>query len=55
VSTHTYTNTHEQQPYCVGTLSQTTKRSAERHVRQETGRLAGWLAGWRTAALCRNN
>jgi len=36
-----YTNTHEQQPYCVGTLSQTTERSAERLVRQETG----WLAG----------
>jgi hypothetical protein len=25
-----YTNTHEQQPYCVGTLSQMTERSAER-------------------------
>jgi hypothetical protein len=36
-----YTNTHEQQPYCVGTLSQMTARSAERRVRQETG----WLAG----------
>jgi len=36
----TNTNTHEQQPYCVGTLSQMT-RSAERRVRQETG----WLAG----------
>jgi hypothetical protein len=36
-----YTNTHEQQPYCVGTLSQMTERSAERRVRQETG----WLAG----------
>ena len=35
-----YTNTHEQQPYCVGTLSQI-ERSAERRVRQETG----WLAG----------
>ena len=36
-----YTNTHKQQPYCVGTLSQMTERSAERRVRQETG----WLAG----------
>jgi len=36
-----YTDTHDQQPYCVGTLSQMTKRSAERRVRQETG----WLAG----------
>jgi hypothetical protein len=36
-----YTNTHEQQPYCVGTLSQMTESSAERRVRQETG----WLAG----------
>ena len=36
-----YTNTHEQKPYCVGTLSQKKKRSAERCVRQETG----WLAG----------
>jgi len=36
-----YTNTHEQQPYCVCTLSQMTERSAERRVRQETG----WLAG----------
>jgi len=36
-----YTNTHEQQPYCVGTLSQMTERAAERRVRQETG----WLAG----------
>jgi hypothetical protein len=36
-----YTNTHEQQPYCVGTLSQMTERSAKRRVRQETG----WLAG----------
>jgi len=36
-----YTNTHEQQPYCVGTLSQMRERSAERRVRQETG----WLAG----------
>jgi hypothetical protein len=36
-----YTNAHEQQPYCVGTLSQMTERSAERRVRQETG----WLAG----------
>jgi len=36
-----YTNTHEQQTYCVGTLSQMTERSAERRVRQETG----WLAG----------
>jgi hypothetical protein len=36
-----YTNTHEQQPYCVGTLSQMTERSAEARVRQETG----WLAG----------
>jgi hypothetical protein len=34
-----YTNTHEQ-PYCVGTLSQMTERSADRRVRQETG----WLA-----------
>jgi hypothetical protein len=47
----TYTNTHEQQPYCVGTLSQMTERSAERRVRQETS----LLAGWRTAAPCRNN
>jgi hypothetical protein len=36
-----YTNTHEQQPYCAGTLSQMTEKSAERRVRQETG----WLAG----------
>jgi hypothetical protein len=37
-----YTNTHQQQqPYCVGTLSQMTERSTERRVRQETG----WLAG----------
>jgi len=36
-----YTATHEQQPYCVGTLSQMTVRSTERSVRQETG----WLAG----------
>jgi hypothetical protein len=36
-----YTNTHEQQPYCVGTFSQMTERSAERRGRQETG----WLAG----------
>jgi hypothetical protein len=36
-----YTNTHEQQPYCVDTLSQMTERSAERRVRQETG----WFAG----------
>jgi hypothetical protein len=36
-----YTNTHEQQSYCVGTLNQMTDRSAERRVRQETG----WLAG----------
>jgi len=39
-----YTNTHEQQPYCAGTLSQMTERSAERRVRQETG----WLAGGHT-------
>ena len=36
-----YTDTHEQQPYCVGTLSHMTERSAERRVKQETG----WLAG----------
>jgi hypothetical protein len=36
-----YTNTQEQQPYCVGALSQMTERLAERRVRQETG----WLAG----------
>jgi hypothetical protein len=36
-----YTNTQEQQPYCVGTLSQMTERLAERRVRQETS----WLAG----------
>ena len=36
-----YTNIHEQQPYCLGTLSQMTERTAERSVRQETG----WLAG----------
>jgi len=36
-----YTNTYKQQTYCVGTLSQMTERSAERRVRQETGRLAG--------------
>jgi hypothetical protein len=36
-----YTNTHEQQPYRVGTLRQMTERSAERRVGQETG----WLAG----------
>jgi hypothetical protein len=35
-----YTNTHEQQPYCLGTLSQMTERSAQRRIRQETG----WLA-----------
>jgi len=40
VGTHTYTNTYEQQPYCLGTLSQMTEWSAERRVRQETG----WLA-----------
>ena len=40
VWTHTYTKTHEQQPYCLGTLSQMTEWSAERSVRQETG----WLA-----------
>jgi hypothetical protein len=39
--TYTYTNTHEQQPYCVGTLSQMTERSAKRRIRQETG----WLPG----------
>jgi hypothetical protein len=32
---------HEQQPYCVSTLSQMTEKSAERRVRQDTG----WLAG----------
>jgi hypothetical protein len=36
-----YSNTHEWQPYCVGTLSQMTERSAERRVRQETG----WIVG----------
>jgi hypothetical protein len=36
-----YTNTREQQPYCIGTLSQMTERPAERRVRQETY----WLAG----------
>jgi len=36
-----YTNTHDQQPHCVGILSQMTERSAERRVGQETG----WLAG----------
>jgi hypothetical protein len=36
-----YTNNHEQQPYCIGNLSQMTERSAERRVSQETG----WLAG----------
>jgi hypothetical protein len=36
-----YTKTHEQQPYCVGTLSQMTERLAERRVRQETC----WQAG----------
>jgi hypothetical protein len=36
-----YTNTHEQQPYCVDTLRQMTEKSAERRVRQETD----WLAG----------
>jgi hypothetical protein len=36
-----YTNTHEQQPYCVGSLSQMTERSADRRVMQEKG----WLAG----------
>jgi len=47
-----YINTHEQQPYCVGTLSQMTERSAERRVRQETG----WLAGgplFRVATISR--
>jgi hypothetical protein len=38
-----YTNTHEQQPYCISTLSQMTERSAERRVRQETGWQAGGL------------
>jgi hypothetical protein len=41
VNSQFYTNTHEQQLYCIGTLSQMTERSAERRVRQETG----WLAG----------
>jgi len=36
-----YTNTHKQQHYCVGTLSQMTERSLEKRVRQETG----WLVG----------
>jgi hypothetical protein len=36
-----YTNTHEQQSYCVGTLSQMAERTAEMRVRQETV----WLAG----------
>jgi hypothetical protein len=36
-----YTNSHQQQPYCIGTLSQMTERSAERRIRQEIG----WLAG----------
>ena len=36
-----YTATHKQQPYCVGTLSQMTERSAKRRVMQEKG----WLAG----------
>ena len=36
-----YTDTREQQPHCVSTLSQMTERSAERRVRQERG----WLAG----------
>jgi hypothetical protein len=40
VWTHTL-HWHKQQPYCVGTLSQMTDRSAERCFRQETG----WLAG----------
>jgi hypothetical protein len=31
-----YTDIHEQQLYCVGTLSQMTERSSERRVRQET-------------------
>jgi hypothetical protein len=43
--TYAYNDTHEQQPYCVGTLSQMTERSADRHIRQGTGWLAGWLAG----------
>ena len=38
VWTHTL---HWHSPYCVGTLSQMTERSAERHVRQETG----WIVG----------
>jgi len=38
-----YSNSHEQQPYCVGTLSQMTERSAERRVRQETVWLVGGL------------
>jgi hypothetical protein len=45
---YTYTNMHEQQPYCVGTLSQMIERSAERCVRQETG----WLAGGRADRCC---
>jgi hypothetical protein len=36
-----YNSAYEQQPYCVGTLSQMTERSAERRIRQETD----WLAG----------
>jgi hypothetical protein len=41
--TYTHTSTHKKQPYCVGTLSQMTERSAEKRVRQETGWLAGRL------------
>jgi hypothetical protein len=37
--TYTYTNTHEQQPYCVGTLSQMTEISRE--ASQAGNRLAG--------------
>jgi hypothetical protein len=44
-----YTNTHEQQPYCGGTLSPMTEISRE--ARQAGNR----LATWRTAAPCRNN
>jgi hypothetical protein len=36
-----YSNTHEQQPYCVETFSQMTERPADRSVRQKTG----WLVG----------
>nr|CAD7259262.1 unnamed protein product [Timema shepardi] len=48
---HKYTNTREQQPYCVDTLSQMTEQQTSREARQ-TGDM---LVGWRSATPCRNN